>query len=93
MGLVPSPWRLLAVPAAFLLGFRVRCARPGATSFIRSRQGFALVRLVTLPLSLFSAAFYPLGEYPEWLRRPTPEEWITELSLGRGRLPFVCPVD
>ncbi|NOY55862.1 MAG: ABC transporter permease [Actinobacteria bacterium] len=74
MGLMPSLWGLLAVPAALLLGFGFAAAGMAATSFMRSWQDFDLVQLVTLPLFLFSATFYPLSVYPEWLR------WAAQLS-------------
>ena len=74
MGLMSSLWGLLAVPAALLLGFGFAAAGMAATSFMRSWQDFDLVQLVTLPLFLFSATFYPLSVYPEWLR------WAAQLS-------------
>lgn len=74
MGLMPSWWGLLAVPAALLIGFGFAAAGMAATSFMRSWQDFDLVQLVTLPLFLFSATFYPLSVYPEWLR------WTAQLS-------------
>ncbi len=74
MGLMPSWWGLLAIPAALLIGFGFAAAGMAATSFMRSWQDFDLVQLVTLPLFLFSATFYPLSVYPEWLR------WTAQLS-------------
>ena len=35
-----------------------------ATTFMRSWQDFDMVTLVSLPLFLFSATFYPLSVYP-----------------------------
>ncbi len=35
-----------------------------ATTFMRGWQDFDLITLVTLPLFLFSATFYPLDVYP-----------------------------
>jgi lipooligosaccharide transport system permease protein len=64
MGLVTSPWGLLAVPAALLIGFAFAGAGLAATTFFRSWQDFEFVTLVTLPLFLFSATFYPLDVYP-----------------------------
>jgi lipooligosaccharide transport system permease protein len=74
MGLMPSLWGLLSVPAALLLGFGFAAAGMAATSYMRSWQDFDLVALVTLPLFLFSATFYPLSVYPAWLR------WTAQLS-------------
>lgn len=64
MGLVTSWWGILALPAAILIGFAFGAVGMAATTFMRSWQDFDLVQLVTLPLFLFSATFYPLDVYP-----------------------------
>lgn len=64
LGLVTSPWGVLAVPAAILTGFTFAAAGTAATTFMRSWQDFDLVVLATLPLFLFSATFFPLSAYP-----------------------------
>ena len=64
MGLVHSPWAILAVPVALLIGFAFAGAGMTATTFMRSWQHFEFVILATLPMFLFSATFYPLGVYP-----------------------------
>jgi lipooligosaccharide transport system permease protein len=68
MGLVLSPWAILAFPAALLIGFAFGAAGMAATSFMRTWQDFDLVQLVILPLFLFSGTFYPLTTYPEPIR-------------------------
>ena len=68
MGLVRSPWVLLAVPAATLLAFAFAAVGMAATTFMRSWQDFDLIQLVVLPLFLFSGTFYPISAYPEGLR-------------------------
>jgi lipooligosaccharide transport system permease protein len=68
MGLVLSPWAILAFPAALLIGFAFGAVGMAATSFMRTWQDFDLVQLVILPLFLFSATFYPLTTYPEPIR-------------------------
>jgi lipooligosaccharide transport system permease protein len=68
LGLVVSPWVVLAVPAALLLGFAFGAVGMAATSFMKSWQDFDLIQLVILPLFLFSATFYPIETYPEALR-------------------------
>lgn len=68
LGLVRSPWALLAVPAATLLAFAFAAVGMSATTFMRSWQDFDLVNLVVLPLFLFSGTFYPLSAYPDGLR-------------------------
>lgn len=68
MGLVLSPWAILAVPAAVLIGFAFAAVGMAATSYMRSWQDFELVQLAVLPLFLFSATFYPLSVYPRGLQ-------------------------
>jgi lipooligosaccharide transport system permease protein len=68
LGLVVSPWVVLAVPAALLLGFAFGAVGMAATSFMKTWQDFDLIQLVILPLFLFSATFYPIETYPDALR-------------------------
>ncbi len=68
MGLITSPLALAAIPAAVLIGFSFGAAGMAATTYMRSWQDFDLVSLVTLPLFLFSATFYPLSVYPPVLQ-------------------------
>jgi lipooligosaccharide transport system permease protein len=68
LGLVASPWVVLSVPAALLIGFAFGGVAMAATSFMRSWQDFDLIQLVILPMFLFSGTFYPLDAYPEALR-------------------------
>jgi len=79
LGLVPSFWGLLAVPASVLLGFAAAGLGMAATSFMKTWQDLDLVQLVVLPVFLFSGTFYPLSVYPE------PFRTIIQLSpLYRG---------
>jgi lipooligosaccharide transport system permease protein len=68
LGLVVSPWVVLAVPGALLIGFAFGAVGMAATSFMRTWQDFDLIQLVILPLFLFSGTFYPLDTYPDALR-------------------------
>jgi lipooligosaccharide transport system permease protein len=68
LGLVVSPWVILAFPAALLVGFAFGAVGMAATSFMRSWQDFDLIQLVILPLFLFSATFYPIETYPPALQ-------------------------
>ncbi|HUG48430.1 MAG TPA: ABC transporter permease [Candidatus Limnocylindria bacterium] len=78
-GLVPSPWGLLALPASMLIGFATAAVGLTAVTYMRSWQDIDMLFVVTLPLFLFSATFFPLSAYPEPLRI------IVELSpLYRG---------
>jgi lipooligosaccharide transport system permease protein len=68
LGLVSSPVGLLAVPASVLIGFAAAGLGTAATTFVRSWQDFDMVFVITLPLFLFSATFFPITTYPEPLR-------------------------
>ncbi|GLZ32690.1 transport permease protein [Lentzea sp. NBRC 105346] len=64
MGLITSPWALLALPVALLVAFAFAAVGMAATTFMRSWQDFDLVQLAIMPLFLFSTTFYPLSVYP-----------------------------
>lgn len=70
-GLVESWWGVLALPAALLIGLAFGAVGMSATTFMSSWQDFDLVQLVTLPLFLFSATFYPLEVYPPLIQQVT----------------------
>ena len=55
---------LLAVPASVLIGFAAARLGTAATTFVRTWQDFDLVFVITLPLFLFSATFFPITTYP-----------------------------
>jgi len=71
MGLIASPWAILILPAATFVGFAFGAAGMAATTFMKSWQHFDLVTLVTMPLFLFSATFYPLDVYPSAIQALT----------------------
>ena len=79
LGLVVSPWVVLAVPAALLVGFAFGAVGMAATSFMKTWQDFDLIQLVVLPLFLFSATFFPIETYPEGLQLIV---WLTPLYQG-----------
>ena len=79
MGLIQSPYGILAFPAAILIGFAFGAAGVAATTYMRTWQDLDLVTLVTLPLFLFSATFYPIDVYPEFIQIVT---WISPLYHG-----------
>ncbi len=68
LGLVTTPLALLAVPASVLVGFAAAGMGTAATTFVRSWQDFDMVFVITLPLFLFSATFFPITTYQEPLR-------------------------
>jgi lipooligosaccharide transport system permease protein len=57
MGLVHSPWAVLAVPASLLEGFAFAAVAMGCTTFMRSWQDFDFVTLALMPMFLFSGTF------------------------------------
>jgi lipooligosaccharide transport system permease protein len=64
LGLVHSPWVILAVPGAVLIGFAFAALGMTGTTYMKSWQDFDYVVLASMPLFLFSATFYPLSVYP-----------------------------
>jgi lipooligosaccharide transport system permease protein len=68
LGLAESPLVIFSVPAALLIGFAFAAVGMAGTTWIRSWQDFDVITLITLPLFLFSATFYPLSAYPPALQ-------------------------
>jgi lipooligosaccharide transport system permease protein len=68
LGLVSSPWAVLVLPVAVLIGFAFAAVGMAVTTYMRSWQDFEWVQLATLPMFLMSATFYPLDTYPPGLR-------------------------
>jgi lipooligosaccharide transport system permease protein len=69
LGLVESWWALLALPATVFVGFAFAGMGVAAVTFMRSWQDFDILNLAILPMFLFSAVFFPLSTYPDWLER------------------------
>jgi ABC-type polysaccharide/polyol phosphate export systems, permease component len=68
LGLVASPWAILAVPAAVLVGFAFAALGAAVTTFVRQWQDLDTVQLAIQPMFLFSATFFPITVYPPALR-------------------------
>ena len=85
MGLIESPLGLLALPATVLIGFAFGAVATAGVTYMRTWQDLDLVTLITLPLFLFSATFYPLEVYPPFFQVVT---WFSPLyhsvQLVRG---------
>ncbi len=79
MGLIESPIGILAFPATILIGFAFGAMATAGVTYMRTWQDLDYVTLITLPLFLFSATFYPLDVYPGWLQTIT---WISPLFHG-----------
>lgn len=67
LGLVDSWWAILALPATVFIGFAFAGAGIAAVTWMRSWQDFDILNLAILPMFLFSATFFPLSTYPDWL--------------------------
>lgn len=63
-----SWWALFCLPCATLVGAAFASAGFAASCFMRSWTDFDKVNLVSVPLFLFSATFYPLSELPRSLQ-------------------------
>ena len=81
LGLIESWWALLALPATVFIGFAFAGAGIAAVTYMRSWQDFDILNLAILPMFLFSATFFPLSTYPDWL------EWVirADAALQRRR--------
>jgi lipooligosaccharide transport system permease protein len=75
MGLILSPWAVLVLPSAILLGAAFSAAGLATTAYLRTVQDFDLpMGLVVMPMFLFSGTFFPISIYP------TPVQWIMEAT-------------
>ncbi len=68
LGLIPSWWGVLAIPAAVLIAFGFASFGMAVTSYMKSFQQLEIINIVLLPMFLFSGSFYPLSVFPEWLQ-------------------------
>jgi lipooligosaccharide transport system permease protein len=67
LGDAGSVWVVLCWPGAILTSLTFSCMGLAACTYMRTWQDFDLVTLVQLPLFLFSATFFPISLYPQWL--------------------------
>jgi len=63
MGLAASPWVVLCVPAALLIGFAFAAVGLAGCTYARGWADFTWIQAIQVPLFLFSATFYPLSVY------------------------------
>lgn len=64
MGLLHSPWALLAIPAALLIALGFAATGMAITTWIKTFQHLDWVTWVMMPMFLFSTTFYPITVYP-----------------------------
>ena len=68
LGLILSPWGILAIPAALLIAFGFAALGMGITSYLKSFQQMNWINFLLLPMFMFSGTFYPLSVYPEQIQ-------------------------
>jgi lipooligosaccharide transport system permease protein len=80
LGAIPSPWGVLAVPAAVLTGLAFGAPLTAFSGGQDSDMSFPLImRVVVVPMFLFSGTFFPVDQLPEWL---LPVAWVSPLWHG-----------
>ena len=67
-GVLASPWAVLAIPAALLIGLGFAGLGMAIATYMKSWQDFEVVNLLMMPMFLFSTTFFPLGVYPRGLQ-------------------------
>ncbi|MBN2874807.1 MAG: ABC transporter permease, partial [Spirochaetales bacterium] len=89
-GLILSPWGLLAVPAAMLVAFGFASCGMALTSYMTTFQQMDWINFFLLPMFMFSATFYPITVYPDYIQmlvKALPlwhgTEMIRALTLGQ----------
>ena len=73
LGLVGSPWVVLALPCCALIGLAFASVGFAVTTFMRGFSDFEFVPTATMPMFLFSATFFPLSSYGSWA-------WLAQVS-------------
>lgn len=73
LGLVGSPWIVVAIPICSLLGFAFASIGMALTSYMRSWADFEFIPAIQISLFLFSATFFPLSGYGPW-------GWVVQIS-------------
>ena len=79
LGITPSVWALLAIPAASLVAFGFASFGMAITSYFKTYQQMGFINIILLPMTLFSGSLYPISVYPDWL-----EKIIMALPLWHG---------
>lgn len=67
-GLNLAPTAILALPAVLLIAFGFASLGMAITSYMKTFQHMDWINFVLLPMFLFSATFYPITVYPEWVQ-------------------------
>jgi lipooligosaccharide transport system permease protein len=99
LGLIASPWALLVIPGAAIIGFAFAAAGLVVVTYLRGWPDFQYVQLVMLPMFLFATTFYPVSVYPrplqiavECLPLYQAIELLRQPALGHVGLGLLVPV-
>jgi lipooligosaccharide transport system permease protein len=99
LGLIPSWWGVLAIPAAALIAFAFASIGMALTSYFKSYQQLGLVEVFLLPIFLFSGSLFPTEILPSWANvivRVSPLwhaiELIRNLCVGKIHLGLLVHV-
>lgn len=69
MGLIDSGWAILALPAAMLSAGALSAGAMILTGIAKQVSAFdKVMNLIVLPMFLFSGTFFPVSQYPDFLR-------------------------
>ena len=66
LGLIPSWWGILTIPAAALIAFAFASIGMALTSYFKSYQQLGLIEVFLLPVFLFSGSLFPTEILPDW---------------------------
>ena len=69
LGLIPSWWGILAIPAAVLIAFGFASVGMAITSYFSSYQQMNVIQIAMMPMFLFSGSFFPIKVFPGWVQR------------------------
>jgi lipooligosaccharide transport system permease protein len=86
LGAVPDPRGILAVPFAVLSGMAFSAPVMAWSATRETAESFSgLFRFIVLPMTLFTGAFFPVSQLPDWAQ---PLIWLTPvwhgIELARG---------
>ncbi len=68
LGLIPSWWGVLAIPAAVVIAFGFASMGMAITSYFSSYQQMNLIQIAMMPMFLFSGSFFPIKVFPGWVQ-------------------------
>jgi lipooligosaccharide transport system permease protein len=68
LGLIPSWWGILAIPAAVLIAFGLASIGMAITSYFSSYQQMNVIQIAMMPMFLFSGSFFPISVFPRWVQ-------------------------